>query len=317
MSRFTRPAIHLAEQQRGVIARFQLRRWLTEGQIDGKVHRRELIPLERGVYRVEGGASLAEQRAFATQLRIRPPATLSGPLVLGCLGVEGFTTGHPFEVLIPPGRRLRGIDRPVRIDPVPDRPVSRCGEVRLTSPADALLDAARWREELGDRALRIAYDTMRWRGLVTSARIEELLEQRAPTDAGAAALYAVLDGEVRSESEGERRLRPVLSRFDPAPEPQVWVTPRRRVDWYFRPVKVAVEYLGGVDHAYAAGRAADDVRDAELAEQSIRVLYVTDADLHDPDTVLASVAGLLALRAAASGATAPAVRGGLPAPVGA
>ena len=87
------------------------------------------------------------------------------------------------------------------------------------------------------------------------------------------------------------------------------MTPYRRVDWWFRSVRVAVEYQGRVDHDGAAGREADRVRDDELATAGIRLLYVTAGDLHDERVLLATVAGALAARAHELGVTAPQLRG--------
>lgn len=67
----------------------------------------------------------------------------------------------------------------------------------------------------------------------------------------------------RADTDGERVLGRLLQHFEPPPEPQVWVTPGRRTDWCFRMLRLAVEYLGSVDHGFAARRAADLVRDDE------------------------------------------------------
>lgn len=304
-------AVALAERQRGVIARFQLARWLGPAQIDGLVRRGFLLAIERGVYRVAGGARLAEQAPFAAALRSRPDAVVTGPFVLGHLRVDGYRPEDPFEILLAPGRRPpRNVTFPTRPDPIPQRPVGRDGEVRLAGPLDALIDAARFREVVGDRRLRLAYDWLRWRGLIDRDRVGRRLEELADVDVGARQLLEVLDGPggLDSESDGERKLGRLAMRFDPPPEPQVYVTPARRADWYFRGLRQILEYLGSVDHDTLLGRIADDERDAELAQHQIRVRYVRRQDLDDVPALVASIAGTLAVRAHELGVAAPTLR---------
>lgn len=300
------PAIELVERQLGVIARFQLRRWCSEDAIDGLGRRGTFVRLERGVYRWSGGAALVEQHALAAALRARPLATVTGPFVLGWLRVDGFTCADPFEILTCPSRRLTGVGFPHRRDPLADRAVARVGEVRLAAPVDALIESALWRSSIGDRPLRVAHDQLRWRGILTADRVSRRLRERGERDPAVGCFLEALDGApLRSESEGERLLAPVLTRLRPAPVPQVWVTPRRRVDWYLRELRFGWEYLGPVDHAYVSRRVADAERDEELAAQGIRLSYVTAADLRNPQALLASVVGALAVRADRLGVAAP------------
>jgi hypothetical protein len=302
------PAIELTERQLGVIARFQLRRWCSEDAIDGLVRRGTLVRLERGVYRWSGGAALIEQHALAAALRARPQATITGPFVLGWLRVDAFTCADPFEILTRPTRRLTGAGFPHRTDPLQDRAVARVGEVRLAAPVDALIESALWRSSIGDRPLRVAYDQLRWRGIITADRVSRRLRERGEHDPAVSCFLEALDGApLGSESEGERLLAPVLTRLRPAPVPQVWVTPRRRVDWYLHELKFGWEYLGPVDHAYVSQRLADAERDEELAAQGIRLSYVTAADTRNMETLLATVVGALAVRADQLGVAAPTV----------
>jgi hypothetical protein len=300
------PAIELVERQFGVIARFQLRRWCSEDTIDGLVRRGTLVSLERGVYRWTGGAALAEQRALAAGLRAQPKATITGPFVLGWLRVDGFTCADPFEILTSPSRRLTGVSFPHRRDPLAARSVARVGEVRLAAPVDALVEAALWRASIGDRPLRVAYDQLRWRGVLTTDRVSRRLRERGERDPAVGCFLEALEGApLRSESEGERLLAPVLTRLRPMPVPQVWVTPQRRVDWYLHELKFGWEYLGPVDHDYVSRRLADAERDEELAAQGIRLGYVTAADTRHPQALLATVVGTLAVRADQLGVAAP------------
>lgn len=304
-------AATLADAQRGVIARYQVVRLCSCQVADDLLRSGRFAPVDppvRGIHRVRGSGAGAEQYAFAAALRARPRATISGPLVLGLLGVPGFSTSDPFEVLVQPGRHLSNVPFAHRVDPDPDRPVTPYGEVRVASPVDGLIDAAAFVEQVGERRLRVAWDHLRWQGIVRTDRLHQRLDELRDLAPGARQLERVLEdgGGIEVESEGERALAPVLECFHPAPEPQVWVTRRRRVDFYFRPLRLAYEYLGAVDHTLVEQRIADDQRDADLRRAGVRAQYVTARDLDDPVALQAQVAGVLVVRAHELGVTPPA-----------
>ncbi|MBS3940576.1 MAG: hypothetical protein KG028_06410 [Actinobacteria bacterium] len=300
-------AAELAEAQLGVIARWQLLQHASRGTLDQVVRAGWLAPIERGVLRVVGGAPLPDQVPIAAALRCRPLATVTGPYVLSRARIDGFDADAPFEILLAPGRRIAAdLGFPYRTDPHPARAVQLLGQVRLAVLVDALIDAGRFVDEVGERNLRLAYDSLRWRGELTAEQFEAALADRPADDPGAAALREVFGvADLRSESEGERRIGGAACRFSPAPEPQVWVTRTRRVDWYFRVLKLALEYLGSVDHSTLRSRRADAARNRELAEAGIRVETLRAADVADEDALIARIAALLALRAKELGVPAP------------
>lgn len=89
--------------------------------VDGWVTRRLLEPATIngarmwGTYRAAGSAEPPEQQAMAAALRCRTGARVSGPIILGLLGVEGFAPTDPFLILVgrPLGlqRALSGVER--------------------------------------------------------------------------------------------------------------------------------------------------------------------------------------------------------------
>jgi hypothetical protein len=306
------PAIlALLDAQRGLVGRFQVAAILDSGDRADALLRgpwfEHLDPPVRGVRRLQGCRWVPEQQAFAHALRARPGATLTGPGALGLLRVPGFTPDDPFELLLQPGRRLRGLDVPRRVDPDPGRAVTTYGEVRVAAPLDALIDAAAFVEDVGERRIRVAWDHLRWEGVVRTNRLAPRLAELRDIAPGAVILERILRdaGGLRVESEGERSLAPILDCFDPRPERQAWVRPGRRVDYYFRPVRMAWEYLGRADHAAVADRIADDERDVELRRDGIRVQYVTAGDVADPVALLGRVAGALTIRAHELGVAPP------------
>lgn len=302
---FPTDVVDLLEAQLGVISRFQMRAHLTAAEIDQHVRTGRLRRVARGVYRVAGGAVLPDQVPFAAALVARPDATVTGPFVLSRHRLDGFGPDAPFEVLLRPGRAVPRAGGPYRTDPFPDREVDWYGQVRLARPVDALLDAGRFRTQVGDRQLRLAYDQLRWRNLLRPQDLRAAIEARRD-DPGAQAIAHVLElDDLRSESEGERLVGRLLAGFRPSPEAQVWVSRRRRVDWFFRPLRLGIEYDGSVDHATRHGRQADLDRDRELAREGIRLELVTAADLRQEELLVARIAGALTLRARELRTTAP------------
>lgn len=302
------PALELSTAQYAVLARWQLRRWISVRAIDGHVRRGNLQPCGYGVYRVPG-SDRPEQAAIAGALRARPEAVVTGPYVLAHLRLDHFDPTSPFVVLTVPGRELRTNDFEHRADWVQDRTFLEVGEVRLASAVDALIDSALWRGRVTDRSLRVARDQLGWRGLVSGDALDRRIEERGEHDPAVRAFLELFDGcDLSSQSEGERRLGELLARLLPSPEAQVWVLPHRRVDWYLRLVRLAIEYQGGIDHAHADGRRLDAARQAELAAADIEVFYVTDADLRHPAMLLAAIVRVVERRAAELGVPPPRLR---------
>jgi hypothetical protein len=306
-----RALLRLAERQLGLLSRRQLLRHLGPDAADGLVRHGHLERMERGVYRIPGGPPSPLQPAVAAALRAGGGATLTGPAVLAHHRVDGIDPAEaPFEVLVGEGRRLETVTFPWRRDPNPARRTTRLGEVRLATVDDALVHSVRWRDELGDRTLRLACDWLGWRGLLDRNGFLQRLVRQAEADPDAAALLEVIGGLVlgRCESDGERTLGVLATRFDPPPEPQVWLPGPRRADWYFEALRLALEYDGRVDHAGEAGRLADRDRDEGLEAHGIVVVRFTDADLADEAACVARLASRLTLRAHELGIHAPTYR---------
>lgn len=307
MANLPAEALELLSRQFGVVGRHQLRRLsMSRGVVDNLVSRGSLIPVERGVYRVRGGACMPEQSAMAAVLRARPGARVTGPFVLGALEVDGFSRRDPFEVLVRPGRRLTGVSFRFRPDPTPDAGWGWLEGLPIVTPTAALVDSGRFVDELGTRRLRLGLDACRWRRLTTTERVLQRAELLGPRDPGARFFLALYDEDLlRPESEGERRLGRLLLAYEPPPEPQVWVTPNRRVDWFWRDLRLAPEYQGALDHAQAEARLRDRERGGELAALGILVVPVVDADLEDKDGFHRWMDAVLLNRAVARGLEPP------------
>jgi hypothetical protein len=302
-------ALTTAEAQLGVIARFQLLDGRSRGEVEAALVSGQLERLLRGVYRVRGAPRTPEQWMVAACLRARPAAVVTGPAVLARHRVEGFHLEHPFEVVLRPGRQLRAIEFAHREDPDPRRRVHRVGGARFATPLDAFLESAPHIDRLGERAFRGAYDRLRFRFGVR----EDALRRRATVLAAGLPpivdLLALLELDgLAVESDGERRVGRLLSRFSPAPEAQVWLATGHRADWFFRDLRLVIEYQGRLDHLGASNRAADREREQALQRIGIATYPVVHEDLDRPEVLLSSLAGALALRAAKLGVPAPRLR---------
>ena len=293
--------------QFGVVGRCQLLDHVSHGTASGLVRRGALEAVERGVYRVRGGASHPAQPAMAAVLRARPGAVVSGPLVLGLLGVDGFAVGDPFEVLVRPGRVPANVAFAWRTNPTPDAATAMVQRLPIVRPTIALVDSGRWiGRGLTPRQLRAGYDAARWKGLTSSDRVRERSDLLGPSDPGAAFFLRLFeDGVAVPESEPERTTGELLQVFEPPPEPQVWVSPAHRPDWFFRLYRLGVDYLGRVDHQGADQRAGDRARELELADIGVRIVTVTAEDLLDHDGFLAWMEFLLCRRARELGVPPP------------
>ncbi|MBW3662867.1 MAG: hypothetical protein KY469_07180 [Actinobacteria bacterium] len=306
MARLPDQALELLNDQFGIVGRFQLLDFMSRGQIDGLVQRGELIPHERGQYRVRGAPQVPEQHAMAAQLRGRPDACITGPFVLAILNIEGFTRSDPFEALLRPDRRIGNVEFSYRANPTPDATTGRFKGLRVATITNALVDSGRFADELGERRVRVGFDNARARRLTSSERLQSRVRELGPDDPGAMWWDSFLtEGSAENESEGERRVAPLLDRFDPSPEPQVWVTPTRRVDWFWRPIRLALEYFGLVDHRGERERLRDGARNDELKRLEIEVVPIIAEDLADENAFLLWIESVARSRAFELGVEAP------------
>ncbi len=305
--RFPDEAYELSAAQLGVLARWQLTPLVGRDHADKLLLGSRFERLHRGVYALRGGARNRHRDAIAATLRVGPRATLTGPAALGLLELEGVDLGTRFTVLRPPSHRVAGVGFPVRLDRDQDRPVTLRGQVRVAPVADALLDAVSSDPAPHPRALRLAHDRLRWEGRLRPGELTARATQLSISPTPPARELLALDATTAT-GDGEREVGRILGQFDPPPEPQVWVSPHRCVDWYFRSLLLGVEYQGAADHATEAGRHGDRVRDDELAMAGIELLYVTAGDLRSEGAVAARVATALTSRAYALGVPAPRLR---------
>jgi very-short-patch-repair endonuclease len=151
-----------------------------------------------------------------------------------------------------------------------------------TTALRALIESADPRLGVADARLYAALDDLRFRGRVTTKELHRRLEQWPPNSVRHRWLRLLGSPDATSESHGERNLSAVLDTITPRAERQVWVTPKRRVDFLVRVLGLVIEYDGRKAHAGSAGRTRDAVRDDELGGQELLVVHVTAEDLRNP-----------------------------------
>ncbi|MGH8898282.1 MAG: hypothetical protein ACRDZ4_14975 [Egibacteraceae bacterium] len=280
MSMLNTSALRLMSEQFGIVSRPQLLACgLTEGQVEGLVARGALEKFHCGTYRVPGGGVPVEQAAMAAVIRCRPRARLTGPFVLGLLGVEGFSTADPFEVLVPLGRRVRNVPFTVHTDPLPGQFAAMAGTLPMVTATRALVETAR---RIQGKRLVVGIDSARWLGLT---RLDRLLgcAECYERHSGARLIRGLIaSGALDHESEGERMLAVLFADYDPPLEAQVWITPRILADFLWRDVTMILEYDGERFHRRLHDREDDRRRDHELNALGYHVEHVTKADLANP-----------------------------------
>ncbi|MBA2317173.1 MAG: hypothetical protein H0V93_05235 [Euzebyales bacterium] len=83
-------------------------------------------------------------------------------------------------------------------------------------------------------------------------------------------------GVLDLESEGERRLLPLLADFDPQPETQVTdLVKGRRLDVAWRAIRYGLEYDSEDHHTLPTDRDADGLRDLECGSAGVLVHRIT------------------------------------------
>jgi hypothetical protein len=153
--RFDSTATGILDRQVGVIARRQL---VDCGyripQIDAMLRRGHLERVAPGIYRRTGSGNTARQQEVTALLWCGDEARLTGPRLLGYLGIEGYSDRSPFTVLVPRVRRI-GIEHPVRCDLAPELHDAAYGPVAGTTPARVLAEMAVGRGFDDDALLRV------------------------------------------------------------------------------------------------------------------------------------------------------------------
>ena len=233
-------------------------------------------------------------RARAASCLVVPGAVVSGRSAAAFWGVDLAGPDADVELSVPPGRNpVRTAGLRVRRCLMPLEHIRRRAGVVVTS---AEATAVRLAALLpGDEAV-VAVDMLIATGLVDLEPIRFLAaSSRGAGSARARRICALADG--LAESPPETRLRLLIGRSGlPTPVAQYRVRHEGRViarpDFAWPDRRVAVEY-DGLWHAEDGQFASDRERLNLLREAGWQVVFVTAADMHRPERVIARIAAAL------------------------
>jgi very-short-patch-repair endonuclease len=263
---------------------------LTPDQLRSSAWRR----LFRGVYVHTGVPVTHELRARAACV-LMPAAVVTGRSAAVLWGVELAGPRDVVEVTVPstshpcriPGLRVRRTD-------LPNAHRWRRAGIPVTTPEAT---AVRLAGLLAGDAAVVAVDQMVAAGAADLSAVRALAgNERGPGSARARRACALADGLAASPQETKLRLlvqRSVL----PMPVAQYRVIAGgrsiARVDFAWPEHKVALEY-DGLWHGEPGQFAKDRRRLNQLTAAGWRVIFVTAADLRDPEALIARIAAALA-----------------------
>ena len=262
---------------------------LTPDQLRTSAWRR----LFRGVYVHRDVPVTHALRAHAACVLL-PAAVVTGRSAAVLWGVDLVDVMDDVEVTLPsrshqprlPGLRVRRSD-------LPRDHRWRRGGIPVTTAEATTVRLAQLLE--GDAAV-VAVDQMVAAGVVDLAAVRSLAEVgRGAGSARARQACALADGLAASPPETRLRLLLVRSAL-PAPVAQYRVRDGgrvvARVDFAWPEQKIALEY-DGLWHGELSQFAKDRRRLNKLTAAGWRVIFVTAADLHDPERLVARIAAEL------------------------
>jgi very-short-patch-repair endonuclease len=269
----------LASRQHGVVSLAQLLELgLTRAAVEGRVKRKRLLALHRGVYAVGHRALTRDAHLVAAVYACGSGALLSHR----CAGAKhGLLRGSPasIDVTAPGERKAReGItlhrSRSIHAD---DR--TEIDGIPTTSVARTLVDLA---EVLNERQLTKAVHQAEVMRVFDLTQLEEALA-RVPGRKGRHRLRRVLTAYQPEphflRSRAERRLKQLCEDHSlPQPQFNVWIA-GYELDVYWPEAKLALEFDGAATHHTRYAFHEDRRRDRALATEGIQTLRVTWPDV--------------------------------------
>jgi very-short-patch-repair endonuclease/predicted transcriptional regulator of viral defense system len=293
----------LAERQHGVVALRQLRALsLSASGVRKRVARGYLHRVHRGVYAVGRPGLTKNGRLMAAVLAYGPDAVLSHRSAAGIWGLRPDNRPN-VEVSIPRGgiRPRPGIDVHASGTLTPDDVTVHDG-IPVTTVARTLVD-------LGDVANRRAVETAVEQAEVLRLFDQHAIEQairRASNRQGPALLTSVLEdlarGQTLTESELEEAFLAIVREAGlPDPEANTWMTlpdgTPARIDFLWRPQRLAVEIDGHPFHRTRQSRERDARRDQLMRLAGYEPLRFTGRQVSEDRQWVAETVLALACRA--------------------
>lgn len=216
--------------------------------------------------------------------RFAPPGVLTGLRALAVMGIpldDGLGLDRRvlagIDVLVGRDERIRLRSQTLKAIRVAgsDIPAVSVRGLAVAPAWRAVADVARLRR-VTDEQLRTIVDRARFHGRLRTVAM--VADWDAATCKGAARLRRLTrDGAWLHESEGERlAMRAIFGLGGPQPDTQVVVSPRHRVDFFFRAAALVVEYFGEVHRERFQ---QDHLRSMELHELGLGVIVIAKANV--------------------------------------
>jgi very-short-patch-repair endonuclease len=264
---------------------------LTRDELRSSAWRR----LFRDVYADADLAHSHGLRIAGAELLIPPVAAFSGRTAAFVHGVtELVDEGSPVEVSVPPGVRFGPVaGLRVRQVQLPPADIAVVRRHRCTTGLRTALDIAA-REPVTDSVP--ALDVLLARTIVGKGEFRDSVERyrgRASRRVREAARLT----DPRAESQPESRLRVLLALAGLPAVPQYTVRDATgkfvaRVDLAYPDLRIAIEY-DGAWHGASGQLSRDRRRHNSLVAAGWTVLYVTAADMHDPQALVTRIEAVL------------------------
>ena len=221
---------------------------------------------------------------------VAPPEAVFGGLTAVVLwgGAEFASVDDPVEVVVPPGIRWQpGGGVAVRTAQVNGDVVTSRAGLRWTSRVRTAVDLIR-RGELDDGVVLL--DRLVNKGIVPLEPVRDAVTALPRCRGSKLAREIALLADGWAESPPETRLRLLMLRAGlPTPVAQFRVFDDdgfvARVDLAYPELKIAIEY-DGAWHGQAGQLTKDRARLNRLFEAGWRVVFVTAADMHDPEALI-------------------------------
>jgi very-short-patch-repair endonuclease len=266
----------LAAQQHGLVTREQLlEAGLTRSVVQGRLEKRRLQAVQRGIYRV-GPIPLPTEREMAAALACGARAAVSHANAGWLWELRPRpAAAAPVTVRVPEHTRIRrpGV-RVYRTRCLGPDDVARVAGIPVTSPARTIIDLA---AVLGDRDLERVLARAEAERLVAREHIVACLA-RNRWQPGAAALARLLGAPgaaAFTRSELEDRFRDEIRNFRLPPPRFNQRVAGHEVDCYWPEACLVAELDGQAYHASWRSQERDRDRDADLAAAGITVIRVS------------------------------------------
>ena len=291
------PLTELIDRQRGIVARWQALRFLSEKALRHRLASGRWHRVHRGVFRAYGGPFTLAQRQWIAVVAAGPTTKQTGPVLLGGISALqahglGRITAERVHVVVGEHRRFtppQGVV--VHRARLVAEDVHPAAHPPTTTLGRAVVDAATWARSDSEARLIIAVSFQQ--RLVTEPEVAGVLARLPERQRRSLIVSTCRDAAGGSHSLGELGFIDVCRAYHlPMPDRQVRFVDssgrRRYLDAAFDQWGVAVE-IDGAHHEGDPAQRWDDIgRDTDLLLAGYRVLRIPVHELREQPAAVAA-----------------------------